>query len=288
MKENYIHLKEKLQNFEAMVSRINLKIKKDGSIDSQITLIKSFLADLDILNETEMESKWLPNFNDFYKAEITVDRISRACIILAGQMPEIKLKKNLQNIVNGKLSQDFIPDSAKDFFYELELGAALVSAGFKVELLEPDLIIQGNGLGGPIGFACKYPSSPKTIHDHISKGYKQLSNACVDGLVVIGLDLQAFDMKKPYLDFRGEVDPLMVFQNCIKNKMINLVAERAADYPSEKPIDGCMLTLSAYGAYGNPAGIVQLFAAQLQCDSMNKRFSDYSHIANSLNKITSL
>ncbi len=69
------------------------------------------------------------------------------------------------------------------------MAATLKLAGFSVELREPDVVASGNGLSNPLAIACKYPFSRQQVHEHISKGYRQITRENMDGVVSIGLDL---------------------------------------------------------------------------------------------------
>src|SRR5262249_40384774 len=65
--------------------------------------------------------------------------------------------------------------------------------------------------------------------------------------------------------------------------MTNLVTLRAQDYPSEKPIDGAMLTMSAVGIYGQPAQLTSVRHVTLQCDCNNPRYADFGVLYRGMN-----
>jgi hypothetical protein len=113
-----------------------------------------------------------------------------------------RLKSRLKQVLGGALTQDFVPDAAKDYFYELEMAAHWKDCGFTVELAEPDVVVSGNGLSAPLGVACKYPSGLASLHDHISKGYGQITKHGYEGLVAIGLDQLVCKGMSNYMDFR--------------------------------------------------------------------------------------
>ena len=72
-------------------------------------------------------------------------RLTETVVALRDQ-PPAALRKRLKQVLAGPLTQDFSPEQAKDFFYELELAADFKRAGFAVSLREPDIVISGNGL----------------------------------------------------------------------------------------------------------------------------------------------
>jgi hypothetical protein len=79
-----------------------------------------------------------------------------------------------------------------------------------------------------------------------------------------------------YMDFRqNDKHPLDIMASLTSEAMTNLVALRGQDYPSEKPIDGAMLTMSAVGIYGQPAQLTSIRHVTLQCDSNNPRYADF-------------
>jgi len=167
-----------------------------------------------------------------------------------------KALDELKKVLGGPLTQDLVPVEAKDIFYELEMAALWRACGFTVDLDEPDVVVSGNGLSDRLGVACKYPSSWGQIHEHLSKEYKQITRNGYEGLVAIGLDQLVFNGMTNYMDFRqNPKHPLEVLQRATSEIMTNLVATRERDYPSEKPVDGAMVSLSAVGLYCDPAAM---------------------------------
>jgi hypothetical protein len=133
--------------------------------------------------------------------------------------------------------------------------------------------------------ACKYPSSRKQLHEHLSKGYRQISGQGLDGVVAIGLDLivgKEADLGT-FLDFnQGSRNPMQILQDHLTSEVATLLEERTRDYPSERPLDGLMLTLTPGGMIGKPARLVVLNAVSLQCDSKNPKFADLGVVKNRL------
>ncbi len=213
------------------------------------------------------------------------ERLTEAVVALSDQ-PAGALRKRLRQVLSGSLTQDFSPEQAKDYFYELEIATIFKRSGFAVALREPDVVVSGNGLARELGMACKYPSSEAQIHEHLSKGYRQLANQNMDGCVVIGLDIivfrAAFDSAPKFLDFRqGDKHPLQVAQTLVNDAMKSLVVQRAEDYPSERPIDGAILTLNMWGIWEKPAGLTSVTAWAVQCDAQNPRFRDIGRLVES-------
>lgn len=178
------------------------------------------------------------------------------------------LKGLLNDVLADSVTQDYQLSSAKDKLYELEMAATLRLAGFSVELREPDVVASGNGLSKPLAIACKYPFSRQQVHDHISKGYRQITRQNLDGVVSIGLDLLvAKDLGLgPRLDFRrGGKSPFKIMENRLDKEIHDLQVERPRDYPCERKLDGLMLTLSYSGIDGDPPELRTLNSIALGC-----------------------
>jgi len=91
-----------------------------------------------------------------------------------------------------------------------------------------------------------------------------------------GLDQLVFNGMSNFMDFRRSAKPpLQLMKVASEEAMTNLVQQRINDYPSEKPIDGAMLTLSAVGSYREPAQLTSVLYAALQCDPNNHRYADF-------------
>ena len=74
----------------------------------------------------------------------------------------------------------------KDALWEIELAYQLKRNGFKVEITEPDLVVDVFGERYPI--ACKKIYSPKGVEAQMRKGVKQLTNFGAPGLVAFNID----------------------------------------------------------------------------------------------------
>lgn len=270
----YDVLEGNLAEFDRISTKLGVKLAEDSPIRKDFDTTREFLHDRRTLEESQWMEKWSPRFKEFYHAQIVVHRLTQAVVVLKDQN---KLKSRLKQVLGGSLTQDFEPDAAKDYFYELEMAALWKECGFSVDLAEPDVVVSGNGLSAPLGVACKYPSGLGSLHEHISKGYKQITRHGYDGLVAIGLDQLVFKGMSNFMDFRQNgKPPLEILKRATTEAMENLVALRDRDYPAEKPIDGAMITMSAIGIYGNPAGLTSVRHITLQCDHDNPRYSDFS------------
>ncbi|MCA9113128.1 MAG: hypothetical protein KDA52_24465 [Planctomycetaceae bacterium] len=202
--------------------------------------------------------------------------------ILAGGHLQ-RLRSYLKTIFAGDLTQSNEPSQAKDFLYELWLASIFTELGFEVSLAEPDIIISGNGLTDALGIACKFPSSMQQVHPHLSKGYKQIRNQALRGVVAIGLDLlvsrTAFPNGIRFIDFRqGDKHPLDVAQRHANEATEELVSSRTVKYPSEDPADGLLMTLTIGGIFGDPASLLFVTAMTLQCDDSNPIQKDLMRI----------
>jgi hypothetical protein len=281
----YDLLRAKMEQFDTIISGLGIKFGKDCSVKKQLDLVSEFLGDEKSLNEEQNKIKWDPRFKELYDALIVAERFSEAVIIMKDQKRG-PLKRRLSTILGGSLTQDFEPEQAKDYFYELEMASSVKIAGFGVELREPDFVISSSELRGVLGVACKYPSSTKQIHVHISKGYKQITNQKIEGFVAIGMDQILFAERPKYLDFtKSEGDPQQLALNALNEIMVSLVKEREKDFPSEKPLDGSLLSLMVSGIHGSPAGITTVAAFMLQCAKTNPMIPDMRIVVAKLNAL---
>lgn len=275
----YDTIRKNIKRFDEIASGLRLRIAKDCSIKTQYDLASEFLKDEETLSDKEHKNKWDSRFKEYYDALIVVARLSSAVIALKDRQG---LKKRLSIILKGSLIQNFEPQTAKDLFYELEMAYVFKSVGFDIELRDPDVVISSNGLSSKLGVACKHPSSTKQIHEHLSKGYNQITKESMKGFVSIGFDQLIFE-KPQYLDFRvGEEDPLHVANEALKETIVNLEEERKRDYPAEKPLDGAILSLMPWGIYGKPAHICSLRFFMLQCTSTNPMLKDMNIVYSKL------
>jgi hypothetical protein len=273
IKMGYERLERNLVAFNDIVAKLGLDLANDSPIRKDFDTTREFLNDRNNLNEEALMAKWTPRFKEHYHAQIVVHRLIDAVVILKDQ---VRLKSRLKQVMGGSLTQDFRPNSAKDYFFELEMASLWKETGFTVDLAEPDVVVSGNGLSTSIGVACKYPSSWEQVHDHVSKGYRQITKHGYDGLVCIGLDQLVFSGMSNVMDFRqNDKPPLEIMEKATSEVMVNLVRLRAEDYPSERPIDGAMVTMSAVGIYGQPAQMICVRHATLQCGHDNPRYADF-------------
>jgi hypothetical protein len=248
---------------------MNLRVGESTPIKQEADIVRDYYRDRETLGVDEAVKKWDPRFDEFYSARITLERVVSAATTLEG-VP--RLRRLLQEVLGGRLTQDFQPSQSKDKFYELELAATLKLAGFSVALREPDIVASGNGLAHALAIACKYPSSRQQIHKHISDGYRQITNQDLDGVVAIGLELLvANELSLPArLDFRrGNTPPFVIMENRLEFERRSLEVERERDYPSERPLDGLMLTLSFVGIYEDPPMLTHLNSVALGCRGEN-------------------
>ena len=278
----YEKLEQDLSAFDRTLVDLKLQCPSDCSLGKQLSLTREFLRDRRDLSEDKWLPKWQPQFQQFYEAQLVVARLADAVALLAARHSN-RLTSYLKTIFAGDLTQSIEPNQAKDFLYELWLASTLLELGFEIALEEPDIVISENGLNAPIGIACKYPSSEKQIHPHLSKGYKQIRNQSLEGVVAVGLDLivlrTAFPTGVRYIDFReGDKEPLQVVQKLIDEATAHLVTTRPIKHPSEDPVDGLLLTLTMGGILGNPAGLSFVSAMALQCDASNPLITDLSKI----------
>lgn len=270
-------LRENIRRLDEVLRTIGLTMPVGSPHTNQYNTSKEFLDDERAMTQTQLLAKWQnAKFEEVFRSAIGITRLSRAAYTLRAHPG---LKSILKIVLTDTITQDFAPNQAKDYFYELEVATILTKAGFKVDLKEPDVVVHGNGLSRPIGIACKYPSSRKQIHGHISKGYKQLTGQNLPGFVAFGMDLivfgEAFKEPPKYLDFNQHPEPpITVAKGHLTREIMELVPERRDKYPAELPLDGAMLSFNLWGLYRNPPEITEVTAWSLQCDEKNSIRSD--------------
>lgn len=280
---SYEYLESKLIEFDQIIAEMGLSIEEGSLLKAQFDLIRGFLTDRTELPEDELETKYFAQFKEFYHSLIVVERLTNSVMTL-DRKPRDGLRKCLKHVLAGQLTQDFESQQAKDHFYEIEMAALFQECGFEIKLCEPDIVISGVGLTKPYGIACKYPSSEKQIHNHFSKGYRQIAEQGMDGLVAIGIDQIVFKGMNNYIEFENEkFHPLKIMQRTADETLIKLVQQRAKDYPAEKPIDGAIITLAATGIYGEPASLITIRAITSQCDGQNPMLADVERMTKVLN-----
>jgi hypothetical protein len=269
-----IPTEQTMLRFDRLLEDMKMKVGDNSPIKQEADIVRDYYRDRATLGVEEAINKWNPRFNEFYQARITLERVTAAAEALRG-LPG--LKGLLKDILAGSVTQDFKLSSAKDKLYELEMAATLRLAGFSVELREPDIVASGNGLSKPLAIACKYPFSRQQVHDHISKGYRQITRENLDGVVSIGFDLLvAKDLRLgPRLDFRRGGKPAHeIMANRLDMEIHDLQVERKRDYPSERQLDGLILTLSFSGMHGDPLELTALNSIALGCLPGNPLKSD--------------
>src|SRR5580704_11859480 len=152
----YDVLERNLTAFDGIIANLHVKLADDSPIKKDFDTTREFLNDKKMKEEAVWMEEWKPRFKEFYHAQIVVKRLVDAVVTLREQ---IRLKSRLKQVLGGSLTQDFVPEAAKDYFYELEMAALWKDWEFTVELAEPDVVVSGNGLSAALAVACKYPSS---------------------------------------------------------------------------------------------------------------------------------
>lgn len=258
-----------LLKFDRLLQDMNMRIGDNSPIKQEADLVRLYFEDRANFGVDKTIEEWNFLYDEVSTARVTLERITAAATALRGVQ---HLRTLLKEILEGSLTQDFQPSASKDKFYELELASILKLAGFSVELREPDIVVSGNGLGDRLAIACKYPFSRQQIHEHINNGYRQITRQEMDGVVSLGMELiVAKEMKLPSrLDFRkANRPPLAIMEDRLNTEVRNLQVERARDYPSERPLDGLMLTLSFTGIDGDPPMLTNANSLALGCQPGN-------------------
>lgn len=275
-----------LAEFDKTIEELGIIISDACLVKAQLDLTREFLHDFHSHTPRELLRIWEPRFDEFFQSMVVVIRLTEAVAELH-RKANAQLKRRLKIVLGGSLVQNFSPDQAKDIFYEIELAAAISKAGFSVDLREPDIVVSGNGLSQALGIACKMPSSHKQVHEHISKGYRQITSSVGNGVVSLAMEQLVFSSVCPYLHFGdGAANPIIQAQQYLKKEVDTIVNTRKEQFPSEDQIDGLVLTLFLAGAYGKPAGIVMLRQITLQCVKSNPMLGDLQKIEVALRKLS--
>jgi hypothetical protein len=270
-----------LREFDVFFPSLGIPLEPTSEVSQQLDLVRAFLQEFpDSTKPAWLSSRGI-GFKQFYDAAIVTRRLTEAVVEMQFQ-PSKELKERLRKIVIGPLTQNLSPNSAKDFLFELEMATSFKYAGYEVTLREPDLVLKGNGISHQLGVACKYPSSRSQIHEHLSKGYKQISRQNLDGFVAIGMDLivmkEAFGPLAPaFLDFdQAETSPVDIVQKLMSDEMKLLAVERARDYPAEHILDSSLMSLQMWGTYQK--GFAAITAWSLQCEDQSSLINELRSI----------
>ncbi|GAA4440310.1 hypothetical protein [Bremerella cremea] len=277
----YKKLSQQLNILERYVTDQKIKLADDAPTVVQLNVVREFLKDQSSLKEEQLLIKWNPRFREFYEAQIAIGRLSGVIAELV-EKQRAQLAKYLKIILGGGISQGGHPEQARDYFYELWLASVLSEANFTVSLEEPDIVVEGNGLTKKIGIACKYPSSEKQIHAHLSKGYSQLEKHNLPGFVALGIDQIVIEQAnlKRYVDFnQGAGNPVDVLSAHASSEVKRIVEERPTTFPSEVPADEVVVTITLGGHYGTPAKLTVATGTAIHCTSTSQINSDMQKIA---------
>jgi len=263
-----------LSRFDRLIEEMGLKMGEGCALKQQAELIREYYYDRKLLGPNHANAKWQPRFLEFAQARIALQRFVEAVGTLQGVLG---LSGVLRKVLTGSTSQDLRPSQAKDALYELELAATFRLAGFYVELREPDIVASGNGLRKPLALACKFPSSHQQLHEHLSKGYRQITGQNMDGAVAIGLDL-IFGIAAEFEGVpefsRGGVPALEAQRQFLEKEMHDLIATRARLYPAERPVDGLLMTVTTVGTNASAPTLDRLETIVCWCQPANPLAAD--------------
>src|SRR4051794_16514583 len=120
------NVERNLEAFDGIVAKLGMKLADDSPIKKDFDTTREFLKDKKTLEEAALMEKWGSRFKEFYHAQIVVKRLIDAVVTLKDQ---IRLKSRLKQVLGGSLTQDFAPEAAKDYFYELEMAALWKDCG---------------------------------------------------------------------------------------------------------------------------------------------------------------
>jgi hypothetical protein len=268
-----------------LTCELRLKIGDESPLKRQADVLYEVCEDLRILGSQHSDAKWRHRTQEYVQA---CDALDQFVAVIEPLRSCSGLNARLKTVLRASLAQDFKPSPAKDMFYELRVAAALKLAGFSVKLAEPDIILSGAGLSKPLAIACKYPSSRQQIHSHVSNGYWQLARQGLEGVVCVGLDLiVGIEANlQGIMDFRQvEQSPLETQWQQLANETDRLFVERRRDYPSERGLDGLMMTVSVAGFTANPLTLKRFESFALGCLQGNPLDADLAIIERRVNAL---
>lgn len=251
---SYEAIRNDLQTLDDYVGRLRMRTSPDAVMVKQMDLVREFLKDHEA-SADEAYKKWKIRVKEFIGAQIAVKMLSRAVSELL-KTQEGELRRYLNVILEGEITQGGDPEQARNWYYELWVAALLSAAGFIVNLREPDIVISGKGLSQPIGIACKYPSSEQQLHPNITKGYSQLAKHSLKGFVALGIDQLVFAKYQlgaseyVNLDSFPKHAQFMLEGDCAELST-RMIKEREQRFPSEVPLDEIMVTATIGGVIGN-------------------------------------
>jgi hypothetical protein len=274
-----------LNRFDQIAREMSLKMGNGCRLREGAECIRAYYNDRELLGPMLADANWRPRFLEFAQARIALDRFVNAVETLRGLTG---LKRILNDVLNASITQDFEPSSAKDKLYELELAATLKIAGFHVELREPDIVASGNGLSRPLAIACKFPSSRYQIHEHISNGYRQITKQNLDGAVAIGIDLIIGKEQRLHgvLDFGiGNLPPEEILDRRLVKEILTLEKDRKTDYPSERPLDGLIMTAAIVAKDRDSPALTFLNIIRLGCLPGNPLGADLAIVKENIEAI---
>ena len=280
-----------LEAIDAAIRDFGLSPTANAVMMQQLEIVRECLRDKAELGEDAAYEKRTEKkqFQEWYKAELDVGMLGQAIRHLRGSQDQ-QLKKYLKVLLEGDISQGGTPQQARDWFYELHLAGTLVTAGFSVELREPDLVVTNIGLSQSIGIACKYPSSSKGVQGHISKGLSQLKKHGYQGFVAVGIDQLVVDTAEltGFVDFDGASgECIAIMQRHADTELRRLVRDRPEKFPSEDPIDRLLVTLSLVGYGGTPARLLNATVLSMCCAKDDSLRPDIELLAKALQHLPS-
>jgi len=271
-----------VSRFDRLV--IDLKLKTAGTpLQQQADMLRAMYDDIATLGLEKSNAKWIPRLPECNQGRIALERFVEAVEPLKS-LP--RLKSKLKIVLASSIIQDFKPTPAKEAFYELEIAATLKLAGFDVELTDPDIIAQGNGLSKPLGIACKYPSSRERMQDNVTKGYEQVEEHCRYGAVCIGLDLLVAQDAglEGRIDFRrGDLPALEIQFKRLVSEVRTLKEKRDREYVGRHKLDGLIMSVNIVGM--SDYGIERLESSALGCLAGNPMMADLEIIRRGINAI---
>jgi hypothetical protein len=133
---SYEVLEQNLTKFDQTLLDLKMVCPVESPVGNQLQLTRDFLRDRRTLSDEELLKKWDSRFDEFYKAQIVVARLTESIAVLSPSHSS-RLRPYLKTIFSGDLTQGVEPSQAKDFFYELWLASSLYSMDSKSSYVNP-------------------------------------------------------------------------------------------------------------------------------------------------------
>jgi len=203
-KVNFIVIKKMAESIEEMYLVNSIEIPNNSDLFRLIENAKQTGCDWESNNTDNITyEKRYENVNFL--------RIAEAILSLKDN---IDCKEHLKKLIDGNLDlKNHKQSPAKDKLFELQVYNKIKISNYKVQLIEPDIVIFDNGV--ETGLACKNVYSEGHIQNVLSEGVRQIEDSTKYGTVVLNIENLLPEGKKIVVhnDMNGASDMLQRYLN---------------------------------------------------------------------------